>query len=278
MKYMPDSWSFSKSQIWNTCKKMYYYTYVKRFDADDEGKAANNLYQLTSLHPYKGELVHKEIERYILQALCGNAYDLNKASVNASRQIDWMYKKMQTIERMNGKTVSEEQLNNAKAEISKCLHNFKSDIWPSIFDYPHISIESFDKFRCGDVDVLVKLDYVVKDKRSGIKIFDWKTGLKKGDDFYQSVVYAMHAMSKYGLDNEHVSVDMIYLSELNRDVLVPDRKDIKEMEGRICDETDEMRSLQGIPEENIGDHCTFCKYYTLCNQSKDRIYSEKVTV
>lgn len=50
---------------------MYYYSYLKRFDPDEEGKTVDELYHLFNVATYKGTLIHQAIEDYILNQLCG---------------------------------------------------------------------------------------------------------------------------------------------------------------------------------------------------------------
>ncbi len=271
-----NTWSFSKSQTWNTCKKMYYFSYVKRFELDEIGKIANGLYGLSNIQMRKGEIVHNVIENYIQNTLCGAKFNLNRAAKLAITKIDRAYAEKKTIEQTNGTFLSEEFLNRIKNEITGCLHTFES-LWPNISDYQGISIEKYDSFKHEDVDIIVKPDYIVKDNEK-IKIFDWKTGSKKNDDFYQSIVYCMYAINKFNLSEKDISVELVYLSDCKRYKVTPECRYIENMKKKIVIENNEMNSLEQSPEENMTAHCIFCKYYTICEPEKYSETMEKITV
>lgn len=262
--------------MWNTCRKMYYFNYVKRFESDEMGKIANELCKLSSVHMYKGEIVHKVIENYIQNALCGAKFNLNHAAKVSIAKIDKVCAEKKTIEQINGAFLSEEFLNRIKSEIMKCLSAFEST-WPSISNYQTISIEKYDKFMHENVDVTVKPDYIARDEEK-VRIFDWKTGSKKNDDFYQSIVYCMYAINKFNLAEKDVSVELVYLSDCKKYKVIPENKHIENMKKRITMENNEMNSLDQIPEENITNYCIFCKYYTICETERCSKTMEKITV
>ena len=255
---------------------MYYFNYIKRFESDEIGKIANELYRLSSVQMYKGEIVHKTIENYIQNKLCGAKFNLTHAIKVATTRIDEIYAEKKTIEQINGAFISEEFLNKIKNEITKCLRAFES-LWPTISAYQSISLEKYDSFKYGDIDIIVKPDYIVRDEE-GVKIFDWKTGLKKNDDFHQSVVYCMYAINKFNLPKKYVSVELVYLSNCQKYNVTSENKHIENMKKRITIENDEMSLLDQIPEENITDHCIFCKYYTICEHKEYSKTMEKITV
>lgn len=243
---------------------------------DEIGKIANELYNLSSVHMYKGEMVHKAIENYIQNTLCGAKFNLTHASRIATTTIDKAYTEKNTLEQTNGAFISEEFLNKIKNEIIKCLRAFES-FWPTISTYQTISIEKYDSFEYEGVNIIVKPDYIVRDG-DRIKIFDWKTGSKKNDDFYQSIVYCMYAINKFDLAEKDVSVELIYLSNYQKYNVTSENKYIENMKKRIIIESDEMSLLDKIPEENVTDHCIFCKYYTICEHKEYSKTTEKITV
>lgn len=255
---------------------MYYFSYIKRFESDEVGKIANELYKLSSVQMYKGEIVHKAIENYIQNTLCGAKFNLAHAIKVATTRIDKISTEKNTIEQTNGAFISEEFLNKVKNEITKCLRAFES-LWPTISAYQNISIEKYDSFNYRDVNIIVKPDYIIRDGQK-IKIFDWKTGSKKNDDFYQSMVYCMYAINKFNLSEKDVSVELVYLSDCQKYNVTPENKHMENMKKRIIIENDEMSLLDQIPEENITNHCIFCKYYTICAHKGYSKTTEKITV
>ncbi len=271
-----NAWSFSKSQVWNTCKKMYYFSYIKRFDSDELGKIVSELYNLSSIQMHKGELVHRAIENYIQNVLCGAKYNLNHAAKVAATKIDHMCAEKKTTEQTNGLTLSEDFINKIKNEILKCLHTFES-VWPTISNYQSILIEKYGSFKYGDVEITVKPDYVVKDEEKVI-IFDWKTGSKKDDDFYQSIVYSIYAMDRFNLSEKDISVVLVYLSDCKKYKVTPEHRYIENIEKRIVRENDEMNMLDYIPEVNLMEYCIFCKYYTICELQIYNKNAEKIIV
>lgn len=273
----PYQWSFSKSQTWNKCQRMYYYSYLKRFDPDEEGKTVDELYHLFNVATYKGTLIHQAIEDYILNQLCGARFNLTNAAKSIIRKIDELNNSGTSVEKINGLELSEEYMANLKNEVSTSLQAFEVSLWPLIMKYQHLSVEKYDRFECGDYLVTLKPDYMVKDN-DFVKIFDWKTGTKKNDDYFQAIVYCMYAMDKYDLKENEVSAELVYLSDLKRYIVNPTPERIKGMEARIKKESEEILALDYVPEGTHNEDCIYCKFYNICEKNKKYKTAEEVIV
>ena len=81
------SWSFSRDNVFNTCKRKYYYSYYGSWggwnkDADELSKKLYMLNKMTSLPMLAGSIVHDEVERTLKVLRYGRKADIDKSKEN----------------------------------------------------------------------------------------------------------------------------------------------------------------------------------------------------
>ncbi|MBT4250299.1 hypothetical protein HOD84_08170, partial [bacterium] len=81
------SWSFSRDNAFNTCKRKYYYSYYGSWggwnkDADELSKKLYLLNKMSSLPMLAGTIVHDEVERTLKAVRYGRNADIVKSKEN----------------------------------------------------------------------------------------------------------------------------------------------------------------------------------------------------
>ena len=87
------SWSFSRDNAFNTCKRKYYYSYYGSWggwnkDADELSKKLYMLNKMTSLPMLAGSKVHDEVERTLKVLRYGRKADMDKSKENVIKNIN----------------------------------------------------------------------------------------------------------------------------------------------------------------------------------------------
>ena len=113
----------------------------------------------------------------------------------------------------NGDQVDEQFFTTIDESGRACLNMFFGNIWPGYNDQECLRHEEFDKFRIGDIDVTVKVDFVGRMKNGTIILTDWKTG-SDNDEYeteLQMAAYVIWAVQYYQKSLEEIKSDLVFL-------------------------------------------------------------------
>ncbi len=243
MRYPEFTWSFSRSTLFNDCKrKYYYYTYGKvdgwKEDADELNKKCYFLSMLTNINFLYGSIIHQVIsEAYYDYVVKGDGKD-QQYYLNMADEL-WTKAELINLDYLHGITgLSAKELQMLFLDVYKkdrsVMDNipsyrnktrrllttfFNSDFWKDIIEpgaAEHIcgdcTNNRYETVELGNVKCYVLPDVVYKDKRTGrVVVIDWKTVSPKPKDIDQACFYAMAITSQYGIPREDIDIKIVYL-------------------------------------------------------------------
>ncbi len=273
-------WSVSRYDIFNNCKRQYFYNYYSKFDKEVPYDKIQKLKSLTSYALEVGNVVHDIIRDLLLR--------LQKTSKPISKPKFLEYAKKMTEQYCNKKTFSEvyyKQKDNISSDeiflqIKNILDNFlKSPRLKWIFETAIsenlnwiIEPDGFGETRISNYKAYCKVDFLipVNDK---IYIFDWKTGKQDLTKHSKQLIgYSLWASYHFNTDSSNIVPTVVYLypEYLEQTINITDTM-LSDFQNRVEEETKLMYEYLQDIENNIPkekdcfsktDNEFFCKY---CN-------------
>ncbi|MEM7009260.1 MAG: PD-(D/E)XK nuclease family protein [Thermodesulfobacteriota bacterium] len=296
------SWSYSRDNLFQECRREYYYNYYGSWGGWDIERAdslTRTLYVLKNLQnrwQWKGSAVHDEIERILKELVStGNLTPLERSIDRVTKILrdgfrssrDKKYWNKSGSLRFEPALYEHEYRPETPDEIWKrtydevilCLENFyKSSVPQEVSNLPKevvCSIESMtgSYFSFNSELYYVKLDlaYSIDDE---IKIYDWKTGSGEADQL-QFLVYALYAHEELDFDLNKISVTELNLFEDYTKIHTFDEDQINYAREYISESIDNMKRNLNNPQENEAimldfprtqdtKTCELCKFQKIC--------------
>ena len=290
------SWSFSRHRKFDTCKRQYFYHYYgswggwKRF-ADEFVQKLFLLKKMTTLPMLAGEVSHRMVS-VVLEALKEGREMLME---NAEAEVIQFFKKAwresksgewktgsksitHLFEHYYDESPTDDELLKIKDVMIKSIRGFYfSDSFAfikTLSPREWLCKEDFDSFDFNSTRVWVKLDFAVKHGKR-INIYDWKTGEKISENETQLAVYALYAISKWGIDLKDLRLFDIYLKKqlpvkvkVNK-ALINDAEDVMnqsigEMRELLDDEFENQASIHNFPMVENKPVCKRCFFKEIC--------------
>lgn len=270
-----NGWSFSKYQLWNKCKRAYYFQYIGGYVIGPKPFDSTNLYHfkkdLTSKIFLQGQLIHNIIENQLGQHKLGR--ELNETG--AISQYCLKLKRYQetateTItEYSNGEPFDNPFFEKIKETGIEQIQTFFNIIWPPLKDLEYIDHENRGIFKIRDIDVLLRPDYVSKTKTGLFVISDWKTGAdnENYENEKQIATYALWAIYNFNIDPKEIRSELVYLSTGNSRSFSFNEKELEETRNFIFEnyqklnESYEFESFEPNPSPK---NCMSCNYAKIC--------------
>jgi len=272
-----NAWSFTKHRLWGQCKLAYYFSYIGTAlenSTDYDVKELKNLKDLDSKFVVQGKLIHEIIENQIGQYHLGRGMDEAAARTHYTQRVETYRKNASRslIEIRNGEAVSEAFFDRIREGGLDQLSMFFGVVWPQFADLIYLRHEQFDRFKVGNVEAIVKVDYATKTRDGIVVISDWKTGVDNAE--YESDLqlgaYVIWATQQYGLPPAQIRSELIYLTtgamrsyEFASERLV-EIGDLIASDFRDMNQSYEIADFAPSPEKRI---CISCPFATLCPHS-----------
>jgi CRISPR/Cas system-associated exonuclease Cas4 (RecB family) len=233
------------------------------------------LKDVNSKYVLQGSLIHEAIENQIAQYHLGR--DFNEAGTKAqfSNRLDQFRKTASDtiLEYFNGMPIDNEFFNYILEDGKEKIKMFFEVIWPQIKDLEYLKHEDFDKFKIGDVEVVVKVDYVSKTKTGLIVLTDWKTGADNEE--YESdlqigtyVLWAMHYFQKNASD---IRSELAYLKTGKMRPYAFGEHELDEIKNKILEDFQNMNhsyEIEDYPADPKPKKCISCQFGSICPDSK----------
>ncbi len=301
-EYPQWSWSFSRQQMFEACRRRYYYNYYAshngwEFGAAEEAAAAYRLKKLTNIYMVLGEAVHQSAERLIEKAAAGEELP-NAAEVEASLRRElrrvWLASRNQRqlfLQRPGRQPMLHEfyygggpteeavaRINERLPLVSEAL--VSSPLWRELKTPASrvISVEKFDTFDLAGTPVYAVPDLIYQDGAGLWVIADWKSGEQVEDNRAQVALYALYAHKKHGVPVEQILARLEYLSLGESVEMTFSQTDLEEVKKEALAGMAQMQSLLGdrelnaaLPRENFPLttarwQCAGCNFYELCEE------------
>jgi hypothetical protein len=281
-------WSISRYEIFDKCKRQYFYTYYGKHARDIPLYKITQLKELTSVPLEIGKVVHDVIEAFLRR--------LQVSDSNIDENRFFQFAKQQAQERFTTKTFIEQyygalkpvSFDEAFAKISACLENFiNSPCYHWIFmkaitnktDWL-IEPPGFGETRLSGMKAYCKMDFLFP-VENAVHILDWKTG---GKDTYkhanQLIGYAAAVNNNFAIAVDRIFPKIVYLFPAFQEYELAVGDDLPGFFEKVKKQTEEMYAFCIDVEKNIplpidsfpptpsAGMCSYCNFQELCFTKK----------
>ncbi|HHT43682.1 MAG TPA: PD-(D/E)XK nuclease family protein [Firmicutes bacterium] len=308
-EYPQWSWSFSRQQIFASCRRRYYYNYYASHNgweqgAPPEAALAYRLKKLSNIYTVLGDAVHKCAQSMVERLSLGRSLPSAEAvEEEIRRQLRRVWKSSRDdrdlfLMRPNrvdmlhefyyGRGVSEsvvERINQRIVQASEGLVN--SSVWDELAaaGAEVISCEQFDTILIADTPVYAVPDLVFRKPGGEWVVVDWKTGEEAEENRDQVALYVLFVHKKYQAPVEQITARLEYLNLKTKIEMRFDVQDVRAVEQSALESMERMRELLRSPELNAPqpkgsfpltedrDQCPWCSFYELCQEELERSVS-----
>ena len=293
------SWSFSRNNAFNACKRKYYYSYYGSWggwnkDADELSKKLYLLNKMSSLPMLAGTIVHDEVERTLKAVRYGRNADIVKSKENVikvfkqswaqSKNKDWEDNpkwKTNLFEHFYNQKPTDEALLDIRDLMLNSIDGFfASDSYrfiQTMSDSQWLAIEDLDSFEVHGAKLWVKFDFAIRHGER-VYIYDWKTGKVAKENEVQLAIYALYAQQKWDVDLNLIRLFDVYLNQQLPVKVKPTKRLIDSAKVFIETSIDSMKGLLTDVENNkteidlfpmVGEDresypCSYCSFQTVC--------------
>jgi RecB family exonuclease len=234
-EYPQWSWSFSRQQTFETCRRMYYYQYYGshngwEFSAPPEAAQAYRLKKLLNLYTTLGDAVHQAAQLAVERLALGRALPKAEETEEYIRQKlrnVWRWSvtgRDQFIQKPNqipmlhefyyGSGPAQDVVDRINERITSCAQNLAQSTTLqaiAVGDGEVLACEQFDTFLLYDTPVYAVPDLVYRQSDGTLLIVDWKTGRQDEQNVDQVALYGLFTHEKYGVRIEDITVRLEYL-------------------------------------------------------------------
>ncbi len=280
-------WSVSRYDIFNNCKRQYYYFYYGKFDKEFSVSKINELKALTSVALETGNIVH-DIICMLLKRLqkTFKPIDKNKFLIYA-KQITKDYCSKKQFSEVYYKQKNLINIDEIYKSVEKILNNFLSSKrlkW--LFEEGIktsknwiIEPEGFGETRIGDKKAYCKVDCLIPTDNK-VYIFDWKTGKQDISKHTKQLTgYSLWARYHFELTSKDIIPTVVYLSpQYSEKSIILSDADLDKFNDEVESETKQMYDYLIDIENNYPIDktefkkteneffCRYCNFRELCKK------------
>ncbi len=279
-------WSVSRYNMFQTCKRQYFYHYYGKYDNEYKFSKIKTLKYLTSVPLMKGKIVHEVIEK-LFNRLLVTERDINKEDF-------FKYTRKKCINHISNSTFAEVYYGDRDTihpeeiykKVTPCLKNFLESnrfewIKNKAINYKNdwiIEPPNFGETRIENIKAYTKFDFLtpVEDK---IYIIDWKSGQPdENKDRKQLMGYTTWACYHLDKNKNEITAILSYLKpDYSETIISMEDFDFKSFFKQVKKETYEMRDYCKNAQENIPKNkevfmktsneflCEYCNFRDLCS-------------
>jgi len=271
-------WSFTKHRIWHRCKRQYYYEYIAPYlkpPAPVDVNKIRTLKEYNSRFVLQGQLIHDILNDQIKIHCDSKPMDPAGALNTYSRRIaqNKMMASEMFTEYRHGERVDQEFFNTIDESGKNCLNLFFEKIWPDYKDQECLRHEEFDKFRIGEIDAMVKVDFVSGMQDGTIVLTDWKTGADS-DDYeteLQMAAYVLWAMEYYQKSRDEIKSELVFLKTGEKKPYDFSEEKLREVQNIITRDFEAMNAsyeYEDFPPNPFPKECLSCRFAKICPDLK----------
>jgi hypothetical protein len=285
------SWSVSRHDSFQTCRRRYYYSYY----GSEEDPEIRRLKKLSALPLWAGSVVHDAIESFLKthdHLPPREAQDaLVRAAVHSEMLQAWRQSEGGTdgfrlFEHEYGVKVEQEDKKLLVTKVTRSLRNFfQSPTLAEAFAAGRerwLTVEDLVSFHVDGTEVFVRMDLAYRDREGKVVIVDWKTGRGEGRfSEVQVAGYALYAAEQgWVASADDLRTELAYLA-LPRYVRrrVDERKlkharafiekSARNMRALLIDTDGNLARLDDFPMIDRPRVCRRCNFRRLCFPPKD---------
>lgn len=294
------SWSFSRQQAFDSCRRRYYYRYYAFWggwaeEAPLEARKAYLFSKMQTLPMLIGTAVHQTVEHLLKSHRRGHDLPrpveflrgrLNQAWIDSKHE-RWrsegpkrcppLYEHYYQVD------IDPAQLTRLRELAIACVENFvTSDLYRSIRDagVDHWrAIEGLETLEVGPDRVFVSPDFAF-DRGDETWILDWKTGEPRADQEEQLLCYALFARDRWSLPASQLRAFDVFLPSLVcKEVKVDETRlaatrthldaRIQEMKAVLRDPENNRAAVEDFPGTDQPFECRRCFFREICDVRLD---------
>ena len=222
----------------------------------------------------QGQLIHEVIENKVGQHYLGREMDIKSANAQYIKRLE-SYQRMakETLtEYYNGATIEQSFFQKNFREGLEKIEMFYCVIWPQLKDLTYLQHEKFDKFKVGNIQALVKIDYISKTKNNIIVVSDWKTGShnEEYESNLQIGTYVLWASQHFDRKPEEIRSELVYLKTGIMRAYSYTVEELEEIKKQINMDYTDMNKTYDFSYFSPSPHpekCLSCQFALLCPDS-----------
>ncbi|OGJ93724.1 MAG: hypothetical protein A2487_06555 [Candidatus Raymondbacteria bacterium RifOxyC12_full_50_8] len=291
------SWSASRADIFNRCKREYYYSYYGSFGGWDRNALPEKreLYILKNTrnrYAWMGDVVHQTLERFLTDFQNNKKLSREELTALADARMRSEYRDSLEqryrerpgsikglVEHENTMTIDKGQWRAIHENVVTCTGNFFfTDFYRDIIENKIGTIkrmEKLDHFMFRDVKVYAKPDVAyVQDDR--LTILDWKTGKQADEHEFQLYYYVLYGVHKLGVALDCIDASIVYLKDnkVSKVIIEPDNaqralayidRTHAAMEELIDPDHPDLMDIERCPPCLAAATCRLCRFWKKCH-------------
>lgn len=287
-------WSISRYEVFDKCKRQYYYSYYSKYLDKIPLYKINKLKELTSVPLEIGNVVHDVIEAFLYRLQKSDSSIDEKKFFEYARNLAKRYFTEKTFMEVYYGLINEIDMSKVLRKIDQCLENFiNGPVYSWIFMVAirnkinwMIEPGGFGETRLDGLKAYCKMDFLLPVDNE-IHILDWKTGGR--DEIKHSsqlLGYAAATNNNFNIPLNRIFPKIVYLFPVYSEFQVEcGNQDFENLFGSIHQQTQEMycycsdidnnipKSIDTFPMSPSPSLCRQCRYQELC--FPERVHSEK---
>jgi hypothetical protein len=274
------SWSRTRDNVFQECRRRYYYHYYGAWGgwdaaADPATRALYVLKQLGTRQMWAGRLVHEAAERSLLALRDGHALSEAALIEDTVRQMreewkgsrDHVYrespKRTGLFEHEHAVPVSDTEWQALRDHVIRCLRNFhRLPLLAQIKRTPTdrwILIEDIGSFAWEGTRVFTAPDFGYWNQADRLQLVDWKTGGNGEDASLQLGGYALYALEVLGVELSRVDLLEVNLREGRVTSHPWDEISLERVREHVRLSVRAMKAYLKDPEKNLAEEANFEK-------------------
>jgi CRISPR/Cas system-associated exonuclease Cas4 (RecB family) len=280
------SWSVSRHDTFESCRRKYYYSYY----AAQEDPEIARLKRLSALPLWTGSVVHETIEAFLKErdAMPSEAEQkaIAEAAVHERMKADWHdseagSERFRLFEHEYEQQVAADDKKLAVATVRRCLRAFfRSEVLAEAFATGRanwLSLEDLIGFELEGVPVFLRMDLAFRARSGQVVIVDWKTGRSEGRfNAVQLAGYALYAAEQGWVSRaEEIETELAYLAvprhvrrRVSADTLAGARafvvKSATRMRALLADPARNEARIDDFARIDRPQRCRRCNFRRLC--------------
>lgn len=291
------SWSKSRDDLFQYCKRKYYYQYYGYWDGWNKDSPSREIYILKNLinkQMWIGQVVHDGIKNLLLLYKASMDISLSNLlnrikdrlntefSISKSKFYRQFPKKVGLFEHEYDLLITKDEWDETFKSAEDNIKNFyNSDILQLIKKTNTknwIFLEDFLSFDYDGTKIYLQIDFAMKEEGK-ISIFDWKTGQERDDAKIglQLSSYSFYVLQKWNLSPEKIEVKVynINLDKLDSFNITNEiinktkeyiQSSISGMKSLLTDQTNNIANIENFPLTENKLKCSNCNFKRLCDR------------
>jgi hypothetical protein len=285
-------WSVSRYEMFDKCKRQYYYNYYSKYITDVPSYKLNKLKNLTSVALETGNVVHDVLEAFLKRLQKSDKDIDDKRFYEFARSLATKYFAEKTFMEIHYNYVSAIDIERVFNKVETCLTNFMNGaVYAWIFMAAirnrsnwMIEPEGYGETRLDGLKAYCKMDFLLPlDKE--IYILDWKTGAKDiAKHTSQLLGYAAATNNNFKIPLTNIFPKIVYLYPVYDELEIECTKlDFPTLYKTIREQTLEMYSyctdyqnnipkpIDSFPMSPSQALCKQCRFQELCFKGRAEV-------